>query len=145
MVSAYSQVFWIYLSFFRLYADSTSLKFRVLAYSRINTCHKHGTKIKSESPTGIESMTFRTYYYYGRTKVWMPRVKIKSLGWAANRNQPQHRLKCVIRKKKKIYIYIYIYICKNVAKEISLIYPLTESRSRAVFFFFAVTFYLFNR
>ena len=43
-------------------------------------------------------------YYYGRTNVRMPRVKIKSFGWAANRNQPQHRLKFVI-KKKKIYIY----------------------------------------
>ena len=27
------------------------------------------------------------YYYYGSTNVWMPRVKIKSFGWAANRNQ----------------------------------------------------------
>ena len=26
------------------------------------------------------------------TNVWMPRVKNKSFGWAANRNQPQHRL-----------------------------------------------------
>ena len=30
------------------------------------------------------------------TNVWMPRVKIKSFGWAANRNQPQHRLKFVV-------------------------------------------------
>ena len=45
-------------------------------------------------------------YYYGRTNVWMPRVKTKSFGWAANRNQPQHRLKFVV----KIYIYIYMYV-----------------------------------
>ena len=31
------------------------------------------------------------YYYYGSTNIWMPRVKIKSFGWAANSNQPQHR------------------------------------------------------
>ena len=36
------------------------------------------------------------YYYYGSSKVWMPRVKNKSFGWAANRNQPQHRLKFVV-------------------------------------------------
>ena len=36
------------------------------------------------------------YYYYGSTNVWMPRVKIKSPGWAANRNQLQHRLKFVV-------------------------------------------------
>ena len=36
-------------------------------------------------------------------------------------------------------------ICKNVATEISLIRPLTESCSGACFFFFIVTFYLFNR
>ena len=36
------------------------------------------------------------YYYYGSTNVWMPRVKNKSFGWAANRNQPQHRLKFVV-------------------------------------------------
>ena len=36
------------------------------------------------------------YHYYGSTNVWMPRVKIKSPGWAANRNQPQHRLKFVV-------------------------------------------------
>ena len=35
-------------------------------------------------------------YYYGSTNVRMLRVKIKSLGWAANRNQPQHRLKFVV-------------------------------------------------
>ena len=33
------------------------------------------------------------YYYYGSTNVWMPRVKNKSFGRAANRNQQQHRLK----------------------------------------------------
>ena len=33
------------------------------------------------------------YYYYGSTNVWMPRVKNKSFGRAANRNQPQHRRK----------------------------------------------------
>ena len=36
------------------------------------------------------------YYYYGSTNVWMPRVKNKSFGWAANRNHPQHRLKFVV-------------------------------------------------
>ena len=40
-----------------------------------------------------------------------------------------------------IYIYIYIYIisvwiCRNMAAEISLIYPLTEPCSEACFFFF---------
>ena len=35
-------------------------------------------------------------YYYGNTNVWMPRVKSKSFGWAANRNQPQHRLKFLV-------------------------------------------------
>ena len=34
--------------------------------------------------------------YYGSTKVWIPRVKIKSFGWAANHNQPQHQLKFVV-------------------------------------------------
>ena len=43
-----------------------------------------------------------------------------------------------------ICIYISVWICKSVATEISLIYPLTESRSRAVFFF-ADTFFLFNQ
>ena len=33
---------------------------------------------------------------YGSTNVWTPRVKLKSFGWAANRNQPQHRLKFVV-------------------------------------------------
>ena len=33
------------------------------------------------------------YYYYGSTNVWMSRVKNKSFGRAANRNQQQHRLK----------------------------------------------------
>ena len=47
------------------------------------------------------------YYYYdddddddddddGSTNVWMPRVKNKSFGWVANRNQPQHRLKFMV-------------------------------------------------
>ena len=36
----------------------------------------------------------------------MPRVKIKSFGWAASRNQLQHRLKFVV----KIYIIIIIII-----------------------------------
>ena len=37
-------------------------------------------------------------------------------------------------------------ICKNMATEISLIYFLSESSSGAcIFFFFIVTFYLFNR
>ena len=40
----------------------------------------------------------------------MPRVKIKNFGWAANRNQPQHRLKFVI---KKIYIIYYYYYFTN--------------------------------
>ena len=35
-------------------------------------------------------------YYYISTKIWMPRVKNKSFGWAANRNQPQHRLKFMV-------------------------------------------------
>ena len=35
-------------------------------------------------------------YYYGSTNVRMLTVKIKSLGSAANRNQPQHRLKFVV-------------------------------------------------
>ena len=34
--------------------------------------------------------------YYGSTNVWMPRVKNKSFGWAANRNQQQHRLKFAV-------------------------------------------------
>ena len=50
------------------------------------------------------------YYYYGRTNVWMPRVKTKSSGWAANCNQPQHRLKFVVKICKKYILYIYIYI-----------------------------------
>ena len=33
-----------------------------------------------------------------------------------------------------IYTYISVWICENVATEISLIYPLTESRRRAFFF-----------
>ena len=36
---------------------------------------------------------YHYYYYYGSTNVWMPRVKNKSFGRAANRNQQQHRLK----------------------------------------------------
>ena len=36
------------------------------------------------------------YYYDGSTNVWMPRVKNKSFGWAANRNQPQHRIKFLV-------------------------------------------------
>ena len=35
-----------------------------------------------------------------------------------------------------IYIYISVWICKNVATEISLICPLTESRSGSYFLFF---------
>ena len=34
-----------------------------------------------------------------------------------------------------ICIFISVWICKNMAKEISLIYPLTESRRRTGFFF----------
>ena len=42
-------------------------------------------------------MTISVYYYYnGCTNVWMSRVKNKSFGWAANRNQPQHRLKFIV-------------------------------------------------
>ena len=33
------------------------------------------------------------YYYYGSTNVWMSRVKNKSFGRPAIRNQQQHRLK----------------------------------------------------
>ena len=52
-----------------------------------------------------------------------------------------------------MYIYISVWICKNMATEICLIYPLTEPCSGAGFFFvlfcfflfFIVTFYLFNR
>ena len=47
-----------------------------------------------------------------------------------------------------IYTYIYVWICKNMATEISLIYPLTESCSEVggfFLFFFIVTFYLCNR
>ena len=45
-----------------------------------------------------------------------------------------------------IYIYIYIYIisvwiCRNMATEISLIYPLTEPCSEACFFFFFFFFF----
>ena len=42
-------------------------------------------------------------------------------------------------------IYISVWICKNMATEISLIYPLTEPCSGAFFFIFIVTFYLLNR
>ena len=38
----------------------------------------------------------QNYYFYGSTNIWVPRVKNKSFGWAANRNQPQHRLKFVV-------------------------------------------------
>ena len=36
-----------------------------------------------------------------------------------------------------IYVYISVWICKNMATEISLVYPLTESCSGAFFFFIA--------
>ena len=36
------------------------------------------------------------YYYYDSTNVWMPRVKNKSFGWAANRNQSRHQLKFLV-------------------------------------------------
>ena len=39
-------------------------------------------------------------------------------------------------------IYISVWICKNMATEISLIYPLTESCSGAWFFFFFLSYFL---
>ena len=56
----------------------------------------------NHTPGASVTQVNHSVYHYGRTNVWMPRVKIKSFGWAANRNQPQHRLKFVIK-----YIYIY--------------------------------------
>ena len=44
----------------------------------------------------LDNLYYYYYYYYGSTNVWVPRVKNKSFGWAANRNQPQHRLKFVV-------------------------------------------------
>ena len=41
------------------------------------------------------SFGWSTLWSYGSTNVWMPRVKNKNFGWAANRNQPQYRLKFV--------------------------------------------------
>ena len=45
-----------------------------------------------------------------------------------------------VKVSRHIYIYIYIisvWICRNMATEISLIYPLTEPCSEACFFFFS--------
>ena len=52
----------------------------------------------------IQNFLLNFVLFCCRTNVWMPRVKIKNFGWAANCNQPQHRLKFVI---KNIYIHIY--------------------------------------
>ena len=42
-----------------------------------------------------------------------------------------------------IDVYISVWICKNMATEISLIYPLTESCSGAFFFYIAILKLLF--
>ena len=96
-ISTSSTVCW----FFRFFSSCCSLKIVDVAFPWLHselTCvtltSKNAVTPRDQNPCLQSSLA--SELYYGSTNVWIPRVKNKSFGWAANRNQPQHRLKFVV-------------------------------------------------